>query len=53
MINEYGAVNGMRSTRRKPAPLSLCPPQIPDDLTWDLTRTAAMGNCLKIETIIP
>jgi hypothetical protein len=34
-INEYGAVGGMRigrehrSTQRKPAPVPLCPPQIP------------------------
>jgi hypothetical protein len=39
MINEYGAVGGMRtgrgSTRRKPAPVAHCPPQIP----YDLTRT--------------
>jgi hypothetical protein len=47
MINdECGAVGGMRigrrnrSTRRKPAPVSLCPPQIPHDLT----RAAAVGN---------
>jgi hypothetical protein len=38
MDDECGAVDGMRigkgnrSTRRKPAPASLCPPQIPHDL---------------------
>jgi hypothetical protein len=38
MINEYGAVGGMgigkenQSTWRKPAPVPLCPPQIPRDL---------------------
>jgi hypothetical protein len=43
----YGAVGGMRigrgnrRTRRKPAPVPLCPPQIPHDLTWDRTRAAA------------
>jgi hypothetical protein len=48
--DDYGAVGGMRigrrnrSTRRKPAPVPLCPPKIPHDLTWDRTRTAAMGN---------
>jgi hypothetical protein len=37
--DECGAVGGMRigrgnhSTRRKPAPVPLCPPQIPRDLT--------------------
>jgi hypothetical protein len=35
---------GNRSTRRKPAPVPLCPPQIPHDLTWDRTRTAAAGS---------
>jgi hypothetical protein len=42
MINDddYGAIAGMkigrgnRSTRRKPAPASLCPPQIPHDQIW-------------------
>jgi hypothetical protein len=39
--NDYGAVGGMRigrgnrSTRRKPAPVPLRPPQIPHDLTWN------------------
>jgi hypothetical protein len=48
--DDYGAVGGMRigrgnrSTRRKPAPVPLCPPQIPHDLTWDRTRTAAVGS---------
>jgi hypothetical protein len=46
----YGAVGGMRigrgirSTRRKPAPVPLCPPKIPHDLTWDRTRAAAVGS---------
>jgi hypothetical protein len=49
---DYGAVGGMRigrgnrSTRRKPAPVPLCPPQIPHDLTWDRTRAAAVGSQL-------
>jgi hypothetical protein len=48
--DDYGAVGGMRigkgnrSTRRKPAPVPFCPPQIPHDLTWDRTRAAAVGN---------
>jgi hypothetical protein len=39
--DDYGAVGGMRigrgnrSTRRKPAPVPLCPSKIPHDLTWD------------------
>jgi hypothetical protein len=38
MINDYGAVGGMRigkenqSTQRKSAPVLLCPPQIPHNL---------------------
>jgi hypothetical protein len=35
---------GNRSTRRKPAPAPLCPPQIPLDQTWARTRAAAVGN---------
>jgi hypothetical protein len=44
IINKGGAVGGMRiqkgnwSTLRKSAPLPLCPPQIPHDLTWDWSR---------------
>jgi hypothetical protein len=33
-----------RSTRRKPAPMPLCRPQIQHDLTWDRTRAAAVGS---------
>jgi hypothetical protein len=50
MINEYGAVDGMRigkrnrSTRRTPAPVPLCPLQIPHDLTSDRTRGVAEGS---------
>jgi hypothetical protein len=53
MMDEYGAFEGMRigrgnlSTRRKPAPVPLCQPQIPYDLGWDRTRVAAVGiRCL-------
>jgi hypothetical protein len=48
--DECGAIDGMRigrgdrSTQRKPAPVPLCPPQIPHDLTWARTRVAAVGN---------
>jgi hypothetical protein len=48
--DDYGAVGGMRigtgnrSTRRKPAPVPHCPPQIPHDLTWDRTQAAAVGS---------
>jgi hypothetical protein len=49
---ECGAVGGMRlgrgnrSTRRKPAPVPLCPLQIRHDLTWARIRAAAVGNQL-------
>jgi hypothetical protein len=36
--DECGAVGGMR----KPAPMLLCPPQIPFQLTWDQSRAAAV-----------
>jgi hypothetical protein len=47
--DECGAVGGMlsrgnRSTRRKPAPLPLYPPQIPHDLTRARTRAAAVES---------
>jgi hypothetical protein len=31
---------GNRSTRSKPAPAPLCPPQIPHEWTWVRTRAA-------------
>jgi hypothetical protein len=48
--DECGAAGGMRigrgnqSTRRKPDPMPLCPPQIPHDLTYSQTRVAALGS---------
>jgi hypothetical protein len=48
--DECGAVGGMkidngnRSTLREPAPVPLCPPQIPHYLTWARTRAAAVGS---------
>jgi hypothetical protein len=47
---DCGAISGMkidrgnRSTRRKPAPVPLCPPQIPHDQTRARTLAAAVGN---------
>jgi hypothetical protein len=35
---------GNRSTRSKPVPVSLCPPQISHDLTRARTRAAAVGS---------
>jgi hypothetical protein len=40
---------GNRMTQRKPAPVRLCPPQIPHDLSRDRTRAAAVGS----RTLIP
>jgi hypothetical protein len=48
--DDHGAVGrimigrGKRSTRRKSAPVPLCPPKIPHDLTWDRTRAASVGS---------
>jgi hypothetical protein len=48
--SDCGAVGGMkigrrnRSTRRKPAPVPLCPPQIPHNLTRIGTPAAAVGE---------
>jgi hypothetical protein len=52
MINDShcGAMGGMRigrgnrNTRRKPAPVPLCPPQLPHYLTRARTRAAAEGS---------
>jgi hypothetical protein len=46
---ECGTLGGMlggrnRSTRRKPAPLPLCPPQVKHEMTWTRTPAAAVGN---------
>jgi hypothetical protein len=35
---------GNRSTRRKPAPVPLCPPQIPHDQTRSRTQATAVGS---------
>jgi hypothetical protein len=47
---DFGAIGGIkfgrgnRSTRRKPAPAPLCPPQIPHDQTRARTRAAAVES---------
>jgi hypothetical protein len=47
---DCGVIGGMkfgrgnRSTRRKPAPAPLCPPEIPLDQTRPRTRAAAVGS---------
>jgi hypothetical protein len=48
--DECGAVDGMRigrgnwSTRRKLAPVPLCPPQISHDSLWTRTRASTVGS---------
>jgi hypothetical protein len=47
--DECGTVGGMigreaRSSRKKPAPVSLCPPQIPHNLTRVRSRAAAVRS---------
>jgi hypothetical protein len=57
MINygDCGAIGGMkigrrnRSTRRKPVPVPLCPPQIQHDLTRNRIRSSAVG-CQRLTT---
>jgi hypothetical protein len=43
-IDAMNIGKGNRSTRRKPAPAPLCPPQIPHGLTRARTRAAAVGS---------
>jgi hypothetical protein len=58
--DECGAVGGMRigrgnrSTRRKPDPVQLCPPQIPHGLTWNPGRRGGKPrtNRLSYDTAI-
>jgi hypothetical protein len=51
VINEYEAVLGMRigrgirSTRRTPTPVQLCPPQVLHELTCDRIWAAAVKTC--------
>jgi hypothetical protein len=45
ILDRLGIGKGNRGTWRKPAPVPLCPPQIPHDLTWDWIRAIAVGNC--------
>jgi hypothetical protein len=33
-VGEMRIGKGNRSTRRKPTPVTLCPPQIPHDMDW-------------------
>jgi hypothetical protein len=47
--NDCGAIGGMlgrgnRSTRRRPAPMLLCSPQIPHDLTRARIQADAVGS---------
>jgi hypothetical protein len=51
--DECGAVGGMsgsgnQSTQTKPAPVPLCPPQIPHDLTWARTLAATVGTTNRL-----
>jgi hypothetical protein len=54
---DCGAIGGMkigrgnRSTRRKPAPPPLCPPQIPLDQTRARTRAAAVGSPSRVHVL--
>jgi hypothetical protein len=57
VINEHGSVYGMRnskgnrSTRRTPAVVPLCTPQIPQDLSWVQSQDVAAG-ILSYETAL-
>jgi hypothetical protein len=49
MIHDCGGIGGMNlgretSVLRKPAPVPLCPPEIPHDQTRARTRAAAVGS---------
>jgi hypothetical protein len=42
--DDNGTIDGMRSTRRKPVPVPICPPHVPHDLTRARTRAAAVAS---------
>jgi hypothetical protein len=44
ITNEYISFGGMRIGKGNDGALSLCPPQMPHDLTWIRNRTAAVGS---------
>jgi hypothetical protein len=44
VLDRMRITRGNRSTRIIPATVSLCPPQIPYDLTWNRTRSPAVGS---------
>jgi hypothetical protein len=51
--DDCGEVGGMsgretRRTRRKLAPVPLCPPQSPHNLTWARTLAAAVQSCILL-----
>jgi hypothetical protein len=48
IVGEMRIGRGNRSSRRKLALMSLCPPQILHDLTWARTRAAALGVVNRI-----
>jgi hypothetical protein len=54
MINEYGAIGGMRIDKgdwnmcSKPAPLPRCPPHIPHDLAYNLIWAAAVRGLSSV-----
>jgi hypothetical protein len=48
---EWELAGDTGSTGIKPAFMALCPPQIPSDLTWDTTQTAAMGNWRQLYSV--
>jgi hypothetical protein len=60
MVDEYGAIGGLRigrgnrSTRRRTAPVSLCPPQIPHNPIHKilLDHFANQANPVHSQTVI-
>jgi hypothetical protein len=54
VIKEYGALSEMRnrSTRGKPARITVLPPEVPHDLTWDRNDAAAVGSRLVTPVLL-
>jgi hypothetical protein len=52
-INDYGAVSEMNEWQGKPAPVPICPPRIPHDLTVARSQAAAVGSRPLTASVTP
>jgi hypothetical protein len=53
-INEHGTIaeTRHRSTHEKPTRITMCPPEVTHDLTWDRNHAAAAGSRLLTPALL-